>query len=792
MARKKKATNITARNHYVPQWYQRRFMKDGQHKYSLLDKTPDKLPSGKGFYNNEYLKGVRECFQQEHLYTIDLFGSKSDVIECELFGDIDSKGFKGIDTIAIKDEWKTRGGNQRWQDFIEYMNAQKLRTIKGLDWVKKYLGISNYSQDQNEVMSTLRTIRHLYCTMWSEAIWEVVSADNSKVKFIVSDNPVTFYNYQIPPGFSYNEYPDEPLLSMVGTQTIYPLSLSKCLILTHRQLAQGPESVDPLQDRINARFYDQDGDRATFSFMDIIHERNLSEKEVCALNYVLKVQSWRYVAAAKKDWLYPERNLEEWEWEKNLKIFLPSMDKIGISSGISFGYKDGSFESFTPYGEKVVDPEELKRIKKTAFTIKKIKRKDRFSDNLIALLNENDTPNIEEQNKLLIDGLADIFEINDGSADKFMDSFTADKVRQLYYLIEDLWPAGTDVFKFLSPDDNFNLIYSGELDGKVLPWKLFSLGLYFDKVYIINPFPNPCAMKDEFKPSIYPEKYLATTYDLFIAFILLIPWIETGQIQILPNPFLVDFPLRKIAIENIEERKKSFTFQHDDGFIKRKTFQQFKRILSMAPEESIEQTAKKLIPTLSEELIMEFAKDIREEKNKPLSWTKSLKDIGPQFLTEKICENLETIVYLAQLTNSIPYTYLNFKRDEFESINKGTANPFDYKLKVLNGCDGYFIKAIKEAGILSKVRTVLRKLKADPCCINLHEELKVALSESEEEWDAINDILKSDKSKDFLVSHANVTFNTGDFTLPSVQKHLKEVYSNNTLSDVQMHISSCN
>lgn len=790
MARKKKATNITARNHYVPQWYQRRFMKDGQHKYSLLDKTPDMLPSGKGFYNNEYHKGVRECFQQEHLYTIDLFGNKSDVIERELFGDIDSKGFKGIDTIAIKEGWKTPGGNQRWQDFIEYMNAQKLRTIKGLDWIKKYIGISNYSQDQSEVMSTLRTIRHLYCTMWSEAIWEVVSADNSKVKFIVSDNPVTFYNYQIPPGSDCNKYPDEPLLSMIGTQTIYPLALNKCLVLTHRQLAQEPESVDPLQDRINARFYDQDDDRAIFNFMDIIHERSFSEKEVCALNYVIKVQSRRYVAAAKKDWLYPERNLEDWKWEENLKMFLPSMNRIGISSGIFFGWKDGSVEGFTPYGEKVVDPEEIKRIKKSALIIKKINRKDRFSDNLIALLNENDTPNIEEQNKLLIDGLADIFGINDGCVDKFVKNFSPDKVRQLYYLIEDLWPAGTDVFKFLSPDDNFNLIYSGELDCKILPWKLFSLGLYFDKVYIVNPFPNPCSMKDEFKPSIYPEKYLATTYDLFIMIISLIPWIETGQIQILPNPFLVDFPLRKLSIENIEERNKCFTFQPDDDFIKRKTFQEFERILFLTPEESIEQTAKKLFPTLSEDLIVEFAKDIREKKNKPLSWTKSLEEIGPQFHTDKIGENLEAIMYLAHLTNSIPYTYLKFKREEIESINKLTANSVDYKLKVLNGCDGYFVKAIKESGILSKIRVVLRKLKANPYCTDLHEELKVAISESEEDWDSINKILKSDKSKDFLISHANITFNTGDFTLPSIQKHLKDVYSNNILSDVRMHIST--
>lgn len=108
--------NITKRNHYVPQWYQYRFMKEGATRYWCLDKTKES--------DNVYCDIPRSFFQQKHLYTIELFGQKSDVIEKLLFEDIDSRGHKAIDIITIKDGWNTKHGDQRWKDFIEFMNAE--------------------------------------------------------------------------------------------------------------------------------------------------------------------------------------------------------------------------------------------------------------------------------------------------------------------------------------------------------------------------------------------------------------------------------------------------------------------------------------------------------------------------------------------------------------------------------------------------------------------------------------------------------------------------------------------
>jgi len=87
-------------------------MKQGQNRYWYLDKTPDILPTGNGYYNQEYLQSEQQCFQQEHLYTVELLGTKSDIIERRLFGDIDRQGAQAIAFLDNEDAWKTRDTQQ--------------------------------------------------------------------------------------------------------------------------------------------------------------------------------------------------------------------------------------------------------------------------------------------------------------------------------------------------------------------------------------------------------------------------------------------------------------------------------------------------------------------------------------------------------------------------------------------------------------------------------------------------------------------------------------------------------
>ncbi len=392
---------------------------------------------------------------------------------------------------------------------------------------------------------------------------------------------------------------------------------------------------------------------------------------------------------------------------------------------------------------------------------------------------------------LLLEGMADIFEVEGKNFEDFKNDFSADKVGQLYMLIEDLWPAGTDVFKMLKPEDGFNLIYSGEMDFQPLSWKLLNLGLYFDKVYITNPFTHPCCVRDSYNPLKNPDQYLVTTYNFILSIIPLIPWITTGQIQILPNPFALDFSFRKIAMDNVEKREESLDFRQDKDFIKIQYIRQFERLLFATPDKALEQTIKNLIPNIPENLIAEIVKDIRvRKKNSPLLWAKSLKEIGPQFIIDKICENMETIVYLSHLTNAVPYIYLRLKKDEMESINAIPASSTEHEMKLLDCIDGFFIKALKDCGFLEDVRVVLRKMKNQPDSKELHEELKENIIKSEKDWQDANNAIETIGKRKYKTFNAKICFNTGRFDLPLIQNHIKDIYGDKSLSIIKMYLST--
>ncbi|MCK1715219.1 MULTISPECIES: hypothetical protein [unclassified Bradyrhizobium] len=48
-------------------------------------------------------------------------------------------------------------------------------------------------------MFEMQGIRMMHCTIWAQAVRELVSAEDADVKFIISDHPVTIYNHAVPP-----------------------------------------------------------------------------------------------------------------------------------------------------------------------------------------------------------------------------------------------------------------------------------------------------------------------------------------------------------------------------------------------------------------------------------------------------------------------------------------------------------------------------------------------------------------------------------------------------------------
>lgn len=225
---------VTRNNHYVPEWYQRGFIQDGQSQLYYLDMMPPYigLPDGRIVPMKAlHKRGPSGCFSEYDLYTRLIGKVVNDEIERFLFGRIDDSGSRAVQAFVNGD---LHSIHFAFQDFFEYLDAQKLRTPKGLDWIK-----SRYpSLDQLQLMQEMQGLRRIHCTMWAEGVREIVSAEDSDIKFIVSDHPVTVYNATTSPRSMKCAYPEDPPIEWIGTITIFALDANTCLILTHLEYAK--------------------------------------------------------------------------------------------------------------------------------------------------------------------------------------------------------------------------------------------------------------------------------------------------------------------------------------------------------------------------------------------------------------------------------------------------------------------------------------------------------------------------------------------------------------------------
>ena len=271
---------VTRHNHYVPEWYQRGFLNTGESQLHYLDMSPERkvLSDGRTVTMNSLGKrSPRGCFQEYDLYSTRFGTVINDEVEKFLFGSIDTRGARGVRALASGDPSET---HHAFQDFFEFVDAQKLRTPKGLDWIKARYG----TLDQTQLMVEMQGLRFMHCAMWTEGVREIVSADNSDVKFIVSDHPVTLYNASVSPAAPGCAYPNDPPLEWIGTQTVFVLDANTCLILTNLEYAKNPGEANLIVPRTHARYRGSSIVR-TDAF---IRTRKLLKDEVVAINYLLK------------------------------------------------------------------------------------------------------------------------------------------------------------------------------------------------------------------------------------------------------------------------------------------------------------------------------------------------------------------------------------------------------------------------------------------------------------------------------------------------------------------------
>ena len=341
------------RNHYVPQWYQYRFLPQGylENKFYYLDLRPDVVVASGGhkYQRKSILRwGPPKCFNESDLYTTKFGNWESTEIEQKFFGKIDSAGRRAVEYFASFQHPSVDG--DAFHAMVLYMSIQKLRTPKGLHYLAKLTKLNN----KNHVLLKLQELRRIFCALWTECIWSIVDASNSQNKFLLSDHPIIVYNKGCFPLSQWCKDFNDPDIWLTGTHTLFPLSSEKLLILTNLSWVRNPYS-DPLQSRPNSTLFRP----AVFNFTQIQTGRMLSDIEVTEINYVIKQRAYRYIAAHREEWLYPERHMRTQHWDKlgDGYLFMPDPRSVTFSSEIVFGYEDKRSDWFDAYGRKPWQPD---------------------------------------------------------------------------------------------------------------------------------------------------------------------------------------------------------------------------------------------------------------------------------------------------------------------------------------------------------------------------------------------------------------------------------------------------
>jgi hypothetical protein len=344
-------TNITRRNHFVAQWHQRRFLPSGTTHFFYLDLRPDTVtrPDGKKYQRRSLLRwGPKKCFCADDLYTLKLGGWTTDAIEHGFFGPIDADGEKAVSFFSnygMRD-----GAHEAFNRLMRFMSAQRFRTRRGLDYLGRVINV----QDQNQVLAFMGQIFQANATMWTEGVWEVMHARQSTTKFIITDEPVTFFNPKVFPASPNIPYPLDADLGEVGTRTLFPLGVDACLVISHLQFVRSPW-CNPRRQRVNARAFES----AMFDLRSVQTGRELEQDEVRRVNFILKRRATRYVAAAEQEWLYPEDFASVTHWSKlDADWFLfPNLYNVEFSQGMLVRYKDGSSWVADEYGRTPQHPD---------------------------------------------------------------------------------------------------------------------------------------------------------------------------------------------------------------------------------------------------------------------------------------------------------------------------------------------------------------------------------------------------------------------------------------------------
>jgi hypothetical protein len=672
--------SVTRKNHYVPQWHQERFFAPGKTTHCLLDLNPPTfkrqdgtVASGRCLFESP----TSRAFVEQDLYSTFFGVEVNDEIERMLFGDIDRRGADAVRAFCGDDQY---AWHEHFQDLFEFLDIQKLRTPKGLAWLRQQypeigrLGEMLPGVAQNQLMFEMQGIRMLNVTTWTTGVREIVSAERAGVKFILSDHPVTIYNHAIPPSDARNRYPEDPSTALKGSQTLFPLGPDHLLILTNLEYAKNP-GTRPDAKRTFARNYQS----TMVSTIEFIRKRYLTDDQIAEVNFVIKARANRYVAGFRREDLFPEKVVSK-SWADLRTTFLPPADGLYRFGGEMYA----SFENGDVYYQDEFGRTEKPRewlLKEEPKTLPRPRDycpcgsgqsfanccRDRSAHLRMSWTEKS----IRERNMMFMDALTQLFELGTKDWDAVRREMTDDKIARMYRLYEALWPLETDLLSLLpKPDGKMRSVYTGSLHPKLIMEFAVGASLYFGEVIVQNPFLISRTLQEDKRPTEHPRQYRGEALKTLMTFFQIMPLVEAGLITLIPDPCDFDFHLRDQTMAMAQARSRTIKFGlSDDPRLEAVMQEDMRRMMLNMPKDALAERMLEMAgdyEPIPMNTLVDHIEQMKVDDMLAILQEDPLTN-GGQFEVMKMAPNFEMAMYLAQATGAQILTDSPFRWKELKA-----------------------------------------------------------------------------------------------------------------------------
>jgi SEC-C motif len=383
---------------------------------------------------------------------------------------------------------------------------------------------------------------------------------------------------------------------------------------------------------------------------------------------------------------------------------------------------------------------------------------------------------IRGRNLLFAAAISEALEVDPGaealSLSTYKKAFTPRAVRKIYEAIVEIWPSDTNVQSLLERTrTDVSGIFIGDYHPSYVSRALVRHSIYANKILLIEPFPHPYIMRDEYNPILNSEQYRAQTLKGVNFYMSVMPWVEAGIVEFVRTPADFNRQLNFDAMRRAQtlgdkpEIRAALTATVEDLKSRHFKSEALHMLLLGAPDSHIRRMFRKL-----------SLGDSKFTEDDFIDYINSLRDSNPDFLEPMTAGannaqlhmifsggTYEMASLTAQMAGSYLFTDLQAKWAMIENAWKQNSaetevwSPFakavqNAKLHYLNNLSlGHALK-LRTEGRLENLRSFLtrvwEKVRGDEpfnerAAIHLANDLTAAVDEADSEWNQIKkDLVK--------------------------------------------------